>query len=85
MQFPSNPFSKKLTHEVVAAACPTCCREALDSGWDHEESVIYMLMSAGKTVIVSGTTLMLTLFAMCIINVPTLRAVGICSGLSMSA
>ncbi len=35
------------------------CREALDSGWDHEESVIYMLSSAGKTILVCRSCLIM--------------------------
>lgn len=58
-------------------------REALDSGIPHRKAVDVMLLSAGKTVLVSGGTLTLCFVAFCFIPVPILVAVGAASSLAL--
>jgi RND superfamily putative drug exporter len=61
-------------------------RQALHDGRDPENAVVTALDTAGRSVVFAGTTVVIAVLGMLIINVPAVRglAVGIALGVSMT-
>lgn len=70
-------------HRLMLISVTVARRECLDSGWTHKEAVRTMMISAGKTILVSGFTLTFCFIGLCFMNLSMLVAVGTACAMSI--